>query len=122
MTKVCFLPETTSEAVINKLKHHFARHDISDIVITDNGAQYSSDKFKIFSKKWNFKHKPISQKTLKLMVLLKLQLKLLKDSREYVKVVVKIPYIVLLNLRITPTEGLNASPTQRQCFSTPVTN
>lgn len=58
--EVDFVPDTTSEVVINKLKHHFARYGIPDNVITDNEQLYSSNKFEIFSKKWSFKHKPIS--------------------------------------------------------------
>ena len=37
--EVDYLVETTSDAVINKLKHHFARYGIPDVVISDNGPQ-----------------------------------------------------------------------------------
>ena len=34
--EIDYLTETSSEALITKLKHHFARHGIPDIVISDN--------------------------------------------------------------------------------------
>lgn len=40
---------TQSKTVIRKLKSHFARYGIRDIVYSDNGPQYSSDEFKRFS-------------------------------------------------------------------------
>ena len=47
--EVDFLPETDSSTVITKLKHHFARHSIPDVVKTDNGTQFISNSFKNFS-------------------------------------------------------------------------
>ena len=54
--EIDFLKETLSEDVITKLKHHFARHGVPDIVISDGGSQYSYHKFKVFSEKWGFSH------------------------------------------------------------------
>ena len=50
------LQSTTSNAVIKKLCHHFARHGIVETLISDNGPQYSSDEFKKFAEKWDFQH------------------------------------------------------------------
>ena len=50
------LHSTTSNAIIKKLCHHFARHGIAETVISDNGPQYSSEEFKQFATKWDFKH------------------------------------------------------------------
>ncbi|XP_033100411.1 uncharacterized protein K02A2.6-like [Anneissia japonica] len=52
--EIDYLPETTSEAVITKMKHHFARHGLPDTVISDGGPQYTSGKS--FSARWNFQH------------------------------------------------------------------
>jgi len=49
-----YLPDTSSETVIIKLKHHFARYGIPDVVVSDGGPQYSSNSFSQFSKLWNF--------------------------------------------------------------------
>ena len=43
------LNETTSEAVVTKLKGQFARHGIPDVVVSDNGPQYASEHFRAFS-------------------------------------------------------------------------
>lgn len=50
------LYSTTSREVINQLKNIFRRHGIPEIVISDNGPEYSSSAFCEFSKHWNFKH------------------------------------------------------------------
>ena len=47
---------TTSEGVIDQLKSIFARHVIPQIVISDNGPQYSSSSFQEFAKKYGFQH------------------------------------------------------------------
>jgi hypothetical protein len=40
--------DTTSSTVINCLQNHFARHGTPDIVITDNGPQFTSNEFHQF--------------------------------------------------------------------------
>lgn len=47
--EVDYLPDTKSNTVIKKLKAHFARQGIPDIVISDNGPQYASLEFQHFS-------------------------------------------------------------------------
>ena len=47
---------TTSKAIIGMLKSMFARHGIPEIVMSDNGPQYSSAEFLEFSKKYGFTH------------------------------------------------------------------
>jgi len=50
------LASTTSSAVISGMKLIFARHDIPELLISDNGPQYVSKEFKEFSEKYNFKY------------------------------------------------------------------
>ena len=50
------LHNTTSKTTINTLKKQFARHGITDILILDNGPQYSSDEFQQFVSHWELKH------------------------------------------------------------------
>ena len=45
-----------SSAVIQAKKQHFGRHGIPHTLITDNGAQYTSDLFRTFSRKYGFNH------------------------------------------------------------------
>ena len=54
------LNDTKAQTVIHKLKAQFARYGIPDICMSDNGPQFSSDEFKRFSRKWQFKHKTSS--------------------------------------------------------------
>ena len=48
--------QCTSNAVITILKEIFSEHRIPEIVISDNGRQYSSGEFKMFANQWGFKH------------------------------------------------------------------
>ena len=111
--EVDYLTSTTSEVIISKLKQHFARYGIPDTVISDNGPQYSSEKFREFAAKYNFQHITSSPgnsqsngaaeaavKTIKRMM------KKCHETKEY-------PYLGLLNQRNTPTEGMQTSPSQR---------
>jgi len=50
------LTETTSHATIKALMKQFSRHGIPDVLISDNGPQYSSDEFRQFAHQWEFKH------------------------------------------------------------------
>ena len=50
--EIDYLSDTKSTTVIRKLKTHFARQGIPDIVISDNGPQYSSHEFQRFSDRW----------------------------------------------------------------------
>ncbi|KAL7847378.1 hypothetical protein SRHO_G00223580 [Serrasalmus rhombeus] len=52
--EVDHLPDASSATVIHKLKAHFARHGIPDVVVSDNGPQFSSWEFRKFSKAWDF--------------------------------------------------------------------
>ena len=45
-----------SITVINSIKSIFAKHGIPENVISDNGRQPTSDGFKVFSTKYQFKH------------------------------------------------------------------
>ena len=48
------LQSTLSSDVIKKMKMHFARYDISDVVVSDNGPQFAAQEFQCFSKTWQF--------------------------------------------------------------------
>lgn len=47
--EVIRLSDTTSKGVTTAVKPIFARHKIPDIVISDNGPQYSSEEFRRFA-------------------------------------------------------------------------
>lgn len=50
------LTNATSEVIVDNLKSIFSRLGIPDIVMSDNGPEYSSHTFKTFAQTWNFKH------------------------------------------------------------------
>ena len=54
--EVGLLKTSTSEEVVQHLKAIFSRHGIPEVVISDNGPQYSSAKFAKFSQDWGFSH------------------------------------------------------------------
>ena len=49
-----YLPHMNSNTVIRKLKVHFARFGVLDILRSNNAGQYTSDIISTFSKDWNF--------------------------------------------------------------------
>ena len=52
--EINYLEDEKASTVIRKLKEHFARYGIPDSVVTDNGPQFSSDKFRKFAEEWEF--------------------------------------------------------------------
>jgi transposase InsO family protein len=111
--EVDYMCTSTSEDVIAKLKQHFARYGIPNVVYSDNGPQYASACFAKFAEKWQFQHVTSSpgnsqsngaaEAAVKIVKLMMLKCAETKDD----------PYLGLLSLRNTPTEGLSTSPSQR---------
>ena len=54
--EIAKLTSTTSSRVIDHLKSIFARHGIPQILVSDNGPQFSSSDFAEFAKEFHFKH------------------------------------------------------------------
>ena len=52
--EINYLEDEKASTVKRKLKGHFARYGIPDSVVTDNGPQFSSDKFRKFAEEWEF--------------------------------------------------------------------
>ena len=99
--EIAKLHHTTSEDVILHMKSIFARHGIPEVVMSDNGPQYSSYQFSYFAKDYGFTHLTSSPhfpqsngeaergvKTIK---------ELLKKSSD--------PYLALLTYRSTPLQS-----------------
>ena len=61
------LSSTGSKAVIEQLKLVFSEHGIPETHISDNGPQYASEDFRIFSQSYGFKHITSSHCTLSQM-------------------------------------------------------
>jgi transposase InsO family protein len=111
--EVDFLSDTLSDTVITKLKHHFARHGIPDTLISDGGPQYTSNAFQKFSQQWQFQHVITSPGNSKANGAAEAAVKVAKRLMRKCHAAHEDPYLGLLNLRNTPTEGLDISPAQR---------
>ena len=105
--EVTRLNKLTSQEVINHTRSIFARHGIPEIVVSDNGPQYSADLYATFAREYDFEHVTSSPhypqgngeaeravKTVKGM---------LRKSGD--------PYLALLTYRSTPLEN-GYSPAQ----------
>jgi hypothetical protein len=107
------LSDKTAEAVIAKLKPHFARHGIPDRLISDGGPPFSSKKFQQFEEQWQFHHIFSSpyypQSNGKAENAVKQAKALMKKALHSNSD----PYLGLLELRNTPSESMGTSPSQR---------
>ena len=54
--ELALLKNTTSETVVSHLKSIFSRHGIPEVLVSDNGPQYSSTHFAKFADKYAFTH------------------------------------------------------------------
>ena len=50
------LYNTTPTAMIHVLKSHFARWGYPSTILSENGPQYTADKFREFTAKWDTEH------------------------------------------------------------------
>ena len=101
------LTQMTSSVVINKLKTIFATHGIPELVISDNGPQFSSTEFQQFSIDWNFEHKTSSPYYAQSNGEAERAVKTAKDILEQCN-----PIKALLMYRSTPIPSLGASPAE----------
>ena len=99
--------------MIRKLKSHFARHGIPDLVFSDNVPQYSSQEFQKFSTKWEFRHCTSSPGFPQSNGKAESAVKAAKCLFRKAKMAGEDPYLAMLDHRNTPTQGLNVSPAQR---------
>ena len=103
----------TSQSVCKSLKSMFSRYGVPDIVISDNGPQFAAAEFSEFANKWAFKHDTSSphypQSNGKAENMVKTVKRLLTKCRK----AGQSEYLVLLDWRNTPTEGMGTSPAQR---------
>jgi len=110
--EVDYLPDTLSETIITKMKHHFARYGTPDTVVSDGGPQYTSISFKHFSDSWQFEHVITSPGNSKANGAAEATVKSVKKLMRKCIAAHEDPYLGLLNLGNTPVEGINLSPTQ----------
>ena len=107
------LASTTSTAIIHKLKAHFARNGIPEQVVSDNAPNLTSEEFDKFAQEWDFEHITTSpyhsQSNGKAESAVKAAKKMLRKARKSKTD----PYLAMLAIRNTPTQGMDGSPMQR---------
>ncbi|KAL6471890.1 hypothetical protein MHYP_G00205400 [Metynnis hypsauchen] len=111
--EVNHLPDTSSATFIHKLKAHFARHGIPDVVVSDNGPQYSSGEFRKFSKAWDFEHVTSSPTYPQSNGKAESAVKTAKGLMGRAIQAKSDPYLAILDHRNAPSQGFSASPAQR---------
>ena len=104
--EIARLSRTTAEEVILHTKSIFARHGVPEVVISDNGPQYSSEAFARFAHQFEFEHITSSplypQSNGEAERAVKTVKGLLKKEGD--------PYLALLSYRATPLQnGLSPS-------------
>ncbi|XP_011674436.2 uncharacterized protein K02A2.6-like [Strongylocentrotus purpuratus] len=107
------LYKSTATSVINKLKVHFGRYGIPDIIISDNGPPFSSREFGTFIKEWGITYNPISPYNSKSNGKVESAVKSAKKMMKKCKQTGDSRNLALLNIRNTPTQGMDSSPAQR---------
>lgn len=109
--EVCKLNNISSNSVIDNMKEVFSRHGVPNLLISDNGTQYSSRQFRQFAHEWGFDHVTSSPnypqangKSERAVQTVKtLLIKSIRGNGDF--------ELALLNYRNTPREGLS-SPAQ----------
>ena len=107
------LQTTTSQRVITHCKSHFARHGIPDVLITDNGPQFSSDAFRAFTHDYQIKHHTSSPHYPQSNGLAEKAVQTVKNLIKKATDEDADPYLALLEFRNTPINDKLGSPVQR---------
>ena len=107
------LSTTSATQVITKLRIHFARYGVPDVVVSDNGPQFACEEFKQFATRWQFSHVTSSprypQSNGKVENAVKTAKQLMRKAIDDKADV----YLAFLDYRNTPTEAMHTSPAQR---------
>ena len=104
---------TTSPAIINKLKGHFARYGIPNELVSDNGPQFVSEEFQSFTKKYGFHHTHFSPHHHHSNGKGEAAVKQAKKAVRIAQTTSSDFYLALLGIHNTPQEGMDSSPVQR---------
>ena len=102
-----------TSGVAKALKSMFSRYGVPDVLVSDNGPQFSSAEFATFAGKWGFEHTTSSphypQSNGKAENAVKTVKRLFTKCRE----TGQSEFLALLDWRNTPSEGIGTSPSQR---------
>ena len=104
---------TRSTEIIRHCKAQFARYGIPDILMTDNGPQFSSESFKSFASTYQFKHLTSSPHFPQSNGMAEKSVQTAKNLIKKAMQEGKDPYLALLEYRNTPNSDSLGSPAQR---------
>ena len=107
------LKQSTSASVIHAFKVQFARHGIPEVLVTDNGTQFSSSEFATFAKAWGFEHITSSPRYPQSNGKAENSVKVCKALLKKARADKQDPLLALLDWRNTPSECMGTSPVQR---------
>ena len=110
--EVSHLPNSKSKTVINHIKPHLARYGIPEIIISDNGPEFSSHEFEELAKHYGFKHITSSPTYSQSNGLVERAVQTAKSTLKKAKAENKDFHLALLDYRNTPREEINLSPAQ----------
>lgn len=105
--ELVFLPDTTSNTVIGKMKAVFARWGIPEKVVSDNGPQYSSAAFQEFALTYGFEHVTSSPGYPQSNGLAERSVGIMKDILSQDD-----PLLALMVYRATPVQATGVSPVE----------
>ena len=111
--EVVRLSSITSRAIIKELKAIFARFGVPDTLVTDNGPQFLSAEFSVFSRTWMFEHKTSSPAYPQSNGKAENAVQTVKNLLAKCKAAGASEFQALLDWRNTPTAGIGTSPAQR---------
>ena len=107
------LKDTTSRAVITRMKSQFARYGVPEEVITDNSPQFRSKDFDAFVRSWSFTHTTSSPYFPQSNGMVERAVQEVKRILGKAKEDGSDPYLTMLNARNTPRDNIVGSPAQR---------
>ena len=107
------LNDTTATAVIRVLKAHFGRWGIPSTLISDNGPQFTAAQFQTFLSEWEIQHHTSAPGHPNANGKAESGVKAAKQMMEKCKRSNTDPFMALLEIRNTPTQGVGSSPSQR---------
>ena len=98
------LRDTKASTCVWKLKSHFARNGIPDVVVSDNGPQFTSSEFAQFGRDWGFEHRTSSPGHQQANGQAESAVKMAKTILRKARKSKSDTYLAILAARNTPTE------------------
>ncbi|CAI5648726.1 unnamed protein product [Oreochromis niloticus] len=111
--EVDLLRDLTANAVISKLKRHFSVHGCPHTVISDNGTQFTSQRFADFASAWDFVHVTSSPDYPQANGLAERAVRSAKQLMERSRRDGTDVFLNLLNVRNVPRDHTLGSPAER---------